>query len=696
MQYHKPSLFKPKGSSAALEYIIKFLKISADTRNLKSGSTFHGQLIKTSQAHEENIIQTNSLINFYAKCGQISVACQLFDGMPKRNVVSWSALMAGCLHNGLASEVLRLFRSMNSRESLQLNEYIFATVISACSDIKVLEQGKQCHGYVLKSGLVFHPYVRNALISMYSKCSDLESAVVVFKTLPQADILSYNSVIAGLLEHGHLNEALDIFGKMVTDFVEWDRFTYVTVLGLCARLKNLKLGLQVHSRILRMGVEFDEFLDSAIIDMYGKCGRILSARNAFNGFGNHNVVSWTAIMAAYVQNGCFEEALNLFLDMELKDVPPNEYTYAVILHSCAELSALGLGDLLNARTKKSGLNDHVIVGNALINMYAKSGNIGAAYQVFSDIVHHDIITWNSMISGYSHHGLGREALLIFRDMLAAEEFPDYVTFVGVLSACGHLCLVDEGFYYLNQVMKEIGITPGVEHYTCIVGLLCRAGLLIEAERFMRSTPVHWDVVAWRTLLSACHVQQDFRLGERVAEVILELDPSDVGTYILLSNLYAKARRWDGVVKIRKLMRGRDIKKEPGVSWIELRNNTHVFSSEDKKHPESILIYKKIEELLAQIKQLGYIPSIDSVLHDVEDEQKEDYLSYHSEKLAVAYGLMNTPAGAPLRIIKNLRMCDDCHTAVKLISLVTKRTIIIRDANRFHCFESGGCSCYDYW
>ncbi|XP_043710158.1 pentatricopeptide repeat-containing protein At5g39680 [Telopea speciosissima] len=696
MQYHRPSLFRPKGSSASLEDIIMLLKIYADTRNLKSGSIFHGQLIKTPRAHEENVIQTNSLINFYAKCGRISVAFQLFSGMTKRNIVSWSALMAGYLHIGLAYEVLTLFRSMILRVSLQPNEYIFATVISAYSDIRALEPGRQCHGYVLKSGLVFHAYVRNALISMYSKCMDLESAMVVLKTLPQSDTLPYNSVITGLMEHGHLNEALEVLGKMVTEFVEWDRFTYVTVLGLCAHLKDLKLGLQVHNRVLRMGIEFDEFLDSAIIDMYGKCGRILSARNAFIGLCNHNVVSWTAIMAAYVQNGCFEEALNLFLDMDLKDVAPNEYTYAVILNSCAELSALGLGDLLNARTKKCGLNDRVIVGNALINMYAKSGNIGAAYQVFSDMVCHDIITWNSMISGYSHHGLGREALLVFRDMLAAEEFPDYVTFVGVLSACGHLCLVDEGLYYLNQVMKEFGITPGVEHYTCIVGLLCKAGLLIEAARFMRSTPVQWDVIAWRTLLSACHVHHNFNLGRRVAEVILELDPVDAGTYILLSNMYAKVRRWDGVVKIRKLMRGRDVKKEPGVSWIELRNKTHVFISEDKKRPESILIYKKIEELLAQIKQLGYVPSIDTVLHDVEDEQKEKYLSYHSEKLAVAYGLMNTPAGAPLRIIKNLRMCDDCHTAVKLISLVTKRTIIIRDANRFHCFESGGCSCYDYW
>ncbi|KAF8390141.1 hypothetical protein HHK36_024663 [Tetracentron sinense] len=286
-----------------------------------------------------------------------------------------------------------------------------------------------------------------------------------------------------------------------------------------------------------------------------------------------------------------------------------------------------------------------------------------------------------MISGYSHHGLGREALVIFYDMLASEEIPDYVTFVGVLSACGHLGLVDEGLYYLNKLMKDMGIIPGVEHYTCIIGLLSRAGLLDEAESFMSSSPVKLDIVAWRTLLSGCHIHRNFGLGKRIAEVILQLDPVDVGTYILLSNMYAKARRWDGVMKIRKLMRGRDVKKEPGVSWIEVRNNTHVFVSEDKKHPESRQIYEKVGELLAQIKPLGYVPDIATVLHDVEDEQKEEYLSYHSEKLAIAYGLMNTLPGLPIRVMKNLRICDDCHTAVKLISKVTSRRIIVRDANR---------------
>lgn len=441
---------------------------------------------------------------------------------------------------------------------------------------------------------------------------------------------------------------------------------------------------------------FDEFVGSMLIDMYGKCGEVLNARNVFDGLQNRNVVVWTALMTAYLQNGYFEESLNLFTCMDREGTLPNEYTFAVLLNACAGIAALRHGDLLHARVEKLGFKNHVIVRNALINMYSKSGSIDSSYNVFTDMIYRDIITWNAMICGYSHHGLGKQALQVFQDMVSAEECPNYVTFIGVLSAYSHLGLVKEGFYYLNHLMRNFKIEPGLEHYTCMVALLSRAGLLDEAENFMKTTQVKWDVVAWRTLLNACHVHRNYDLGRRIAESVLQMDPHDVGTYTLLSNMYAKARRWDGVVTIRKLMRERNIKKEPGASWLDIRNDIHVFLSEGSNHPESIQIYKKVQQLLALIKPLGYVPNIASVLHDVEDEQKEGYLSYHSEKLALAYGLMKIPSPAPIRIIKNLRMCDDCHTAVKLISKVTNRLIIVRDANRFHHFRDGSCTCLDHW
>lgn len=695
---HTPKLFPLKSSMAArpVEHIIQLLKVSADTKNLRIGKMIHAHLIITRQTTENNIVQVNSLVNLYAKCDQIMFARRLFDEMRKRNVVSWGALMAGYFHNGLVLEVLRLFKTMISEDYMCPNKYIFATVLSSCSDSGQVLAGWQCHGYALKSGLLFHQYVKNALICMYSRWSDVKGAMSVYYEVPGLDIFSYNIIINGLLENGYLSEAMDVLGRMVYDRIVWDNVSYVTAFGLCSRLKDLRSGMLIHCRMFKTGVKYDCFVGSAIIDMYGKCGNILNAREVFNRQQTKNVVSWTAILAAYFQNGSFEEALNLFLQMEADGLPPNEYTFAVLLNSCAGISKLGHGELLHACIKKFGFEDHTIVGNALINMYSKSGSIEAANKVFLEMDYRDSITWSSMICGLSHHGHGREALVVFQDMLAAKECPDYVTFVGVLSACAHLGSVQEGFYYLNQLMKQTGIEPGVEHYTCIVGLLCKAGRVDEAENFMKSIPVKWDVVAWRTLLSACLVHQKYGLGKKVAELVLQMDPGDVGTYILLSNMYAKAKRWDGVVKIRKLMKERNVKKEPGASWIEIRNSLHVFVSEGKTHPESSQIYEKVQELLTMIRLMGYVPDIGAVFHDVEDEQKQDYVSYHSEKLAIAYGLMKTPSGAPIRVIKNLRMCVDCHSAVKLISKMTNRVITVRDANRYHCFRDGCCSCADYW
>ncbi|KAF5748987.1 pentatricopeptide repeat-containing protein [Tripterygium wilfordii] len=673
------------------------LKLSANTRNLKLGRATHAYLITTNHSFGAlNLFQTNSLINFYAKCGKLVIARKLFDSMRDRNVVSWGALMAGYFHGGVVTEVLKLFKTMVSEDGVQPNEYILSTVLSSCSDSGNADEGRQCHGYAFKYGFLFHLYVKNAVIDMYSGCFDVQGAVRVFFDVPGNDLFSYNSVMNGLLEHGYFKEALEVLGKMVSELVRWDSVTYVMVFGLCASLKDLKMGSQVHGQMLANDVEFDMFVGSAVINMYGKCGKIIDAGKVFNRLPSRNVVLWTAIMASYFQNGFYEEALNLFPEMQLQDVPPNEFTFAVLLNSAAGLSTLRHGYLLHACAEKSGYKDHINVGNALINMYSKGGNVKAANKVFSGMIYRDTISWNAVICGYAHHGLGKEALFVFQHMLAAQESPNYVTFVGVLSACSHLGLVQEGFYYLNHLMKQFGIEPELEHYTCIVGLLGKAGCLGEAHNLLRSTPVKWDVVAWRTLLNACHIHRNYGLGKQVGKSVLEMDPSDVGTYVLLSNMYAKEKRWDGVVKIRKLMREKNIKKEPGVSWIEIRNVTHVFVSDDNKHPESSQINEKVVDLLAMIKPLGYAPDIASVLHDVEDEAKEGYLSYHSEKLAIAYGLMKMPSEAPIYIIKNLRICDDCHSAVKLISKVTERVIVVRDTNRFHHFQNGCCSCADYW
>ncbi|RDX97356.1 Pentatricopeptide repeat-containing protein, partial [Mucuna pruriens] len=660
----------------SLKELFHLLKLSATSKSLKCGKTIHAQLVIRNQTSKDSdITQINSLINIYSKCDQLEYARKLFDRMPQRNVVSWSVLMVGYLHKGEMLEVLGLFRSLVSLDSACPNEYIFTIVLSCCADSGRVQEGEQCHGYLLKSGLLLHQYVKNALVHMYSRCFYVDSALRILDTVPGNDVFSYNSILSALVESGCRGEAAEVLKRMVDECVSWDSVTYVSVLGLCGKIRNLQLGLQIHAQLLKAGLVFDVFVSSTLIDMYGKCGEVLNARKHFASMQDRNVVAWTAILTAYLQNGHFEETLNLFTRMELENTHPNEFTFAVLLNACASLVALGYGDVLHGRIVKSGFKNHLIVGNALVNMYSKSGNIDSSYSVFSNMMYRDVITWNAMICGYSHHGLGKEALLVFQDMMSGGECPNYVTFIGILSACAHLALVQEGFHYFNQLMKKFNIEPGLEHYTCMVALLSRAGLLDEAENFMKTTHIKWDVVAWRTLLNACHVHRNHGLGKRIAEAVIQMDPHDVGTYTLLSNMYARARKWDGVVKIRKLMRERNIKKEPGASWLDIRNDIHVFVSEGSNHPECAKIYEKVQELLALIKPLGYVPDVGAVLHDVQDEQKEGYLSHHSEKLALAYGLMKIPPPGPIRIIKNLRMCADCHIAVKFISKVTNRVFV---------------------
>ncbi|KAL8547154.1 hypothetical protein ACS0TY_006756 [Phlomoides rotata] len=678
--------------------IRKLLKASSDAKNLKLGKVIHARLIVSNQISRNRVIERNSMINLYSKCSDLASARNLFDKMRKKNVVTWGSMMAGYLQHGYATEVLELCRNMVKVDKLCPNRYILSMVLSSCSNCGLLDEGKQCHGYGLKSGLIFHQYVKNALVHMYSTCSDVEEGMQVLHSSPRSDICTYNSVLNGLLGHGEFTEAWYVLQRMVNEceFDEWDGITSVNVFGICGHLKDLVLGEQVHTRVLKAGLDCDLFVGSAAVDMYGKCGEIYSMRRVFNGLGTKNEVTWTAALTAYSQNECFEEALKLFLEMDLENVVPNEHTFAVLLYSCAGVSAVGYGNSLHARVEKMGMKDDTVVSNALIFMASKCGLIEDANILFKNMLHRDVFSWNIMITGYSYHGLGNEALDVFHQMLIAKQQPSYVTFVGVLSACGLLGLVNEGFYYLNHMMREFGIEPGLEHYTCIVGLLVRAQRLDEAENFIKSSPIRRDVIAWRTLLNACHVHQNYGLGKRVADILFHINPDDVGTCILMSNMHAKAKRWDKVVDVRKLMKERNIKKEPGLSWIEIRNDTHVFVSDDKKHVESVQIHENVKKLLGEIKNLGYAPHIVTELHDVEEEQKEDWLSYHSEKLAIAYALMKTPPGAPIRIMKNLRMCDDCHSAAKYISKLTNRTIVVRDVNRFHSFRDGFCSCKDYW
>ncbi|CAE6205019.1 unnamed protein product [Arabidopsis arenosa] len=688
---------KPKKPLFPIDRLNELLKACANSSYLRTGESIHAHLIVTNQSSTaKDVYQTTSLINLYVKCRETVRARKVFDLMPERNVVSWCAMMKGYQNSGFDFEVLKLFKSMVFSGESRPNEFVATVVFKSCSSSGRIEEGKQFHGCFLKSGLMSHEFVRNTLVYMYSLCSGNGEAIRVLDDLPYCDLSVFSSALSGYLECGAFKEGAEVLRRMAKEDLVWDNITYLSCLRLCSNLRDLNLARQIHSRMVRFGFNSEVEACGAIINMYGKCGKVLYAQRVFDNTHAQNIVLNTTIMDAYFQDKSFEEALNLFSKMDTKEVPPNEYTFAISLNSIAELSLLKHGDLLHGLVLKSGYRNHVMVGNALVNMYAKSGSIEDARKAFSGMTFRDIVTWNTMICGFSHHGLGREGLEAFDRMMIAGEIPNRITFIGVLQACSHVGFVEQGLYYFNQLMKKFDVQPDLQHYTCIVGLLSKAGMFKDAEDFMRTAPIEWDVVAWRALLNACYVRRNFSLGKKVAEYAIYKYPNDSGVYVLLSNIHAKSREWEGVAKVRSLMNNRGVKKEPGVSWIGIRNQTHVFLAEENQHPEITLIYAKIKEVLSKIRPLGYSPDVAGVFHDVDEEQREDNLSYHSEKLAVAYGLMKTPENSPLYVTKNVRICDDCHSAIKLISKISKRYIVIRDSNRFHHFRDGQCSCCDYW
>lgn len=343
-----------------------------------------------------------------------------------------------------------------------------------------------------------------------------------------------------------------------------------------------------------------------------------------------------------------------------------------------------------------GLEENVYVGTSVVDMYSKCGRVEMAWKAFRKIKEKNILSWSAMITGYGMHGHGQEALEVFNEMRRSGQKPNYITFISVLAACSHTGLLDEGRHWYNAMEKEFGIEPGVEHYGCMVDLVGRAGCLDEAYDIIKKMKVKPDAAIWGALLSACRIHKNVELAEISAKRLFELDATNCGYYVLLSNIYAEAGMWKDVERMRVLVKTRGIQKPPGYSSVELKGKTHLFYVGDKSHPQHKEIYSYLEKLLERMQAAGYVPNTGSVLHDLDEEEKESALRIHSEKLAVAFALMNSVSGSVIHVIKNLRVCTDCHTAIKFITKITEREIIVRDLQRFHHFKDGLCSCGDYW
>lgn len=342
------------------------------------------------------------------------------------------------------------------------------------------------------------------------------------------------------------------------------------------------------------------------------------------------------------------------------------------------------------------LESNVVVGTSIIQMYCKCGRVNLARKAFDRMKEKNVKTWSAMISGYGMHGQAKEALEILTKMIQRGIKPNSISFVSVLSACCHAGLVDEGWHWFSMMQHRFNIDPTVEHYGCMVDLLGRAGFLEKAYDLVLEMKVRPDCVIWCSLLGSSRIHKNVEIGEISARKLFELDPSNSGYYTLLSNIYADAGRWEDVNRIRINMRKLGVAKSPGYSLVELKGRVHIFLVGDRQHPQHEKIYAYLKELSMKLQEIGYVPSVGLVLHDVDEEEKKMVLQIHSEKLAVVFGIMNSVPGTTIQVIKNIRTCEDCHTTVKLITKITDHDIVIRDPKRFHHFSKGTCSCGDYW
>lgn len=629
---------------------------------------------------EKNLVSWNGLISGYVKNGMINEARKVFDSMPERNVVSWTAMVRGYVQEGMTLEAESLFWQMPEK-----NVVSWTVMLGGLIQEGRIDEACRLFYEMPEKDVV----ARTSMIGGYCQEGRLAEARELFDEMQLRNVISWTTMISGYVHNGQVDVARKLFEVMPEkNEVSWTAMLMgYTQCGRMEEASELFDAMPMKSVVA----------SNAMVIGFGQNGEVSRARQIFDQMREKDDGTWSALIKIYERKGFELEALDLFTLMQRQGVRPNFPSLISVLSVSASLASLDHGQQVHAQLVRSQFDLDVYVASVLITMYIKCGNLGKAKQLFDRFGPKDVVMWNSVITGYAQHGLGEEALKVFKEMCSLGIPPDNITFVGVLTACSYSGRVKEGMDIFDSMESKYCVGPRTEHYACMVDLLGRAGKVNEAMNLIEKMPVEADAIVWGALLGACRTHMKFDLAEVAAKKLTQIEPHNAGPYILLSNIYASQGRWHDVAELRETMRVRNVSKSPGCSWIEVEKKVHMFTGGDSLgHPEHPAIIRILERLGGLLRDAGYCPDGSFVLHDVEEEEKVHSLRLHSEKLAVAYGLLKVPAPTPIRVMKNLRVCGDCHSAIKLIAKVTGREIILRDANRFHHFRDGLCSCRDYW
>ncbi|KAL2472173.1 Pentatricopeptide repeat-containing protein [Abeliophyllum distichum] len=566
---------------------------------------------------------------------------------------------------------------------------------------KCMEELKQMHAQMLKLGLFSKSFCASNLVATcaLSEWGSMDYACSIFKHIDDPGSFEFNTMIRGHIKHMNLEQALFTYLEMLDSGIEPDNFTYPALLKACARLSALGQGMQIHGQTIKLGFVDDVFVQNSLINMYGKCGEIKCSCIVFKQMedSRKTIASWSSVITAHANMGLWSECLRLFGDMNQIGFRAEESILVNVLSACTHLGALDLGMCTHGYLLRNLTGLNVIVETSLIDMYIKCGFVDKALFLFEKMSERNQMSYSVVISGLAIHGCAKEALKIYEQMIEQGTKPDDVIYVGVLNACNHAGLVEEGLKVFDTMRFDHGIQPTIQHYGCMVDLMGRAGMLNEAIELIKSMPMEPNDVLWRSLLSACKIHKNVVIGEFAAKNLFQLNSNNASDYILISNTYARAQRWQDVSIIRTAMAKKGlINQVPGYSLVEVKRKMYKFVSNDMSHSHCDEIYEMLHQMEWQLKFEGYSPDTSQVLLDVDEDEKRQRLSSHSQKLAIAFALIHTSYMSRIRIVRNVRMCSDCHTYTKLISMIYEREITVRDRNRFHHFKDGTCSCRDYW
>ncbi|KAL6880147.1 hypothetical protein ACP4OV_011712 [Aristida adscensionis] len=724
---------------------IGLLTACARRANPRLGAQVHALAAKSGHCSGPgsggSLLVDNALLGMYVKCGRFGDALRVFDGMEEghRDVSSWNAVLAGLVELGQHEDAFELFGEMRAT-GVRADRFSLSALLTAAAEGFGQPQGEAVHALSLKSGLEMDLSVGNALIGFYAEHGDsVEGAVSVFQQMPVKDVISWTGLLNGYMEFGLVDMALDVFDRMpqrnvvtynavltgfcqnkegvrvtfakkaglrglrlfrqiVEDGLEISDVTVTGTLNACAIAADRKMSEQIHAFVIKCGCGSNPWIDAALIDMCVKCGRSGDAHVLFEQWRHEESfhIAWTSLLLASVRDGEYEKALSTFLQMFRSSVVEyiDEFMLTTVVGVCGALGTPELGKQLHSFAAKSGLLRACGVGNSIISMYGKCGELEYAVNFFEKMPCRDLVSWNALITAHLLHRQGEVILDIWAKMERLSIRPDSITFLLIISACNYTSSdsADRCRELFLSMSSSYGIEPAMEHFAAFVYVLGCWGHFDEAEQLIGSMPFQPSALVWRSLLDSCSKRPNVIVRRRAMKHLLAMEPQDPSTYVLTSNLFSESARWHCSENTRLEMREKGMRKIPARSWTFHNNTVHSFFTRDRSHPQFKDIYAGLDVLILECMKSGYEPDTTFVLHDVEEYQKKHFLMYHSAKLAAMYGLLMAGSGETVRVVKNIRMCGDCHSFLEHASAATGKEISVRDSCGFHIFRGGKCSC----